>query len=168
MSGIFAAGWQQRWKESSWKEEEGARGKWEHSAGEWFGHEEDDKGIRTTEDYRFYTLWSEFPEFTNKGKDLVLQVWIAKLSFGSCSARPSEECMLSPTPPPPLSLLGHSFHVPESLLCKACSPRLRVMKSICGLLLTKPCGLLLLQFSVKHAQKIDCGGGYIKLLPAGR
>jgi hypothetical protein len=66
--------WQKRWKESSWKEEEGARGKWEHSAGDWFGHEHDDKGIRTTEDYRFYTLWSEFPEFTNKGKDLVLQV----------------------------------------------------------------------------------------------
>lgn len=26
---------------------------------------------------------------------------------------------------------------------------------------------LVLQFSVKHAQKIDCGGGYIKLLPSG-
>lgn len=26
---------------------------------------------------------------------------------------------------------------------------------------------LVLQFSVKHEQKIDCGGGYIKLLPAG-
>eukprot|EP00884_Botryococcus_braunii_P021515 jgi/Botrbrau1/8047/Bobra.13_2s0016.1 len=90
----FNDGWQSRWKESSWKEEEGARGKWEHSAGDWFGHEHEDKGIRTSEDYRFYTLWSEFPEFTNKGKDLVLQ------------------------------------------------------------------------FSVKHAQKLDCGGGYIKLLPA--
>lgn len=26
---------------------------------------------------------------------------------------------------------------------------------------------LVLQFSVKHEQKIDCGGGYIKILPAG-
>merc|ERR1719361_2320310 len=26
---------------------------------------------------------------------------------------------------------------------------------------------LVLQFSVKHGQKIDCGGGYIKLFPAG-
>lgn len=25
---------------------------------------------------------------------------------------------------------------------------------------------LVVQFSVKHPQKIDCGGGYIKLLPA--
>ncbi len=26
---------------------------------------------------------------------------------------------------------------------------------------------LIVQFSVKHAQNIDCGGGYIKLLPSG-
>nr|ACO54851.1 calreticulin [Amorphochlora amoebiformis] len=26
---------------------------------------------------------------------------------------------------------------------------------------------LVIQFSVKHAQKIDCGGGYVKLFPAG-
>jgi hypothetical protein len=25
-----------------------------------------------------------------------------------------------------------------------------------------------LQFSVKHEQDIDCGGGYIKLIPASR
>ncbi len=77
--------WETRWKESSWKEEEGSRGKWEHAAGEWFGHEHEDKGIRTTEDYRFYTLWSEFPEFTNKGKDLVLQVWPCFLVVSSWS-----------------------------------------------------------------------------------
>ena len=27
---------------------------------------------------------------------------------------------------------------------------------------------LVLQFSVKHAQKMDCGGGYIKLIPTSR
>lgn len=27
---------------------------------------------------------------------------------------------------------------------------------------------LVVQFSVKHAQKLDCGGGYIKLLPTSR
>ncbi len=27
---------------------------------------------------------------------------------------------------------------------------------------------LVVQFSVKHAQKLDCGGGYIKLIPTSR
>ncbi|RRT81324.1 hypothetical protein B296_00009239, partial [Ensete ventricosum] len=49
-------------------------------------------GIQTAEDYRFYAISAEFPEFSNKDKSLVLQ------------------------------------------------------------------------FSVKHEQKLDCGGGYIKLL----
>lgn len=49
-------------------------------------------GIQTSEDYRFYAISAEFPEFSNKEKTLVFQ------------------------------------------------------------------------FSVKHEQKLDCGGGYIKLL----
>lgn len=49
-------------------------------------------GIQTSEDYRFYAISAEFPEFSNKDKNLVFQ------------------------------------------------------------------------FSVKHEQKLDCGGGYMKLL----
>lgn len=49
-------------------------------------------GIQTSEDYRFYAISAEFPEFSNKDKTLVFQ------------------------------------------------------------------------FSVKHEQKLDCGGGYMKLL----
>ncbi|CAL5378598.1 unnamed protein product [Camellia sinensis] len=53
------------------------------------------KGIQTSEDYRFYAISAEFPEFSNKDKTLVFQ------------------------------------------------------------------------FSVKHEQKLDCGGGYMKLLSSG-
>jgi len=49
-------------------------------------------GIQTSEDYRFYAISAEYPEFSNKDKTLVFQ------------------------------------------------------------------------FSVKHEQKLDCGGGYMKLL----
>ena len=49
-------------------------------------------GIQTSEDYRFYAISAEYPEFSSKDKTLVLQ------------------------------------------------------------------------FSVKHEQKLDCGGGYVKLL----
>ena len=51
-----------------------------------------DSGIQTSEDYRFYAISAEFPEFSNKDQTLVFQ------------------------------------------------------------------------FSVKHEQKLDCGGGYMKLL----
>ena len=52
-------------------------------------------GLRTTEDFRFYTASASFPEFSNKDKPLVIQ------------------------------------------------------------------------YSVKHEQSLDCGGAYIKLYPAG-
>jgi len=83
------------WVVSDWKQKEGSAGKWEWSAGPFYGDAEHDKGIRTSEDYRFYTASKEFTEFSSKGKTLVLQ------------------------------------------------------------------------YSVKNPQNIDCGGGYIKILPAG-
>lgn len=64
--------------------------------GAFYGDAEEDKGIQTSEDAKFYALSSKIAKpFSNEGKDLVLQ------------------------------------------------------------------------FSVKHEQDIDCGGGYIKLLPDG-
>jgi calreticulin len=91
----FDDGWESRWVKSTFKEAEGTQGKWEVSAGKYFGDEKEEKGLRTTTDARFYQISAAFPEFSNKGKDLVLQ------------------------------------------------------------------------YSVKHEQNIDCGGGYIKLMPKG-
>jgi len=87
-------GWEKRWVKSTAKEAEGSQGKWEISAGSIYNDAEADKGLRTTEDARFYQITAEFPEFSNKGKTLVVQ------------------------------------------------------------------------YSVKHEQNIDCGGGYLKILPA--
>jgi calreticulin len=90
----FDGDWEKRWVPSTFKEAEGTQGKWDVSAGKFYGDAEADKGLRTTQDARFYQISAEFPEFSNKNKDLILQ------------------------------------------------------------------------YSVKHEQKIDCGGGYIKILPA--
>ncbi|KAM1038648.1 hypothetical protein ACFX13_034039 [Malus domestica] len=87
----FEDGWDKRWVKSDWKREEGLAGEWNYTSGKWNG-DANDKGIQTSEDYRFYAISAEFPEFSNKDKTLVFQ------------------------------------------------------------------------FSVKHEQKLDCGGGYIKLL----
>ncbi|KAK9084324.1 hypothetical protein Scep_030795 [Stephania cephalantha] len=84
-------GWEKRWVKSDWKKDENMAGEWNYTAGKWNG-DSDDKGIQTSEDYRFYAISAEFPEFSNKDKTLVFQ------------------------------------------------------------------------FSVKHEQKLDCGGGYMKLL----
>nr|VDD08103.1 unnamed protein product [Brassica rapa] len=87
----FDDGWENRWVKSEWKKDDQAAGEWNHTSGNWSG-DANDKGIQTSEDYRFYAISAEFPEFSNKDKTLVFQ------------------------------------------------------------------------FSVKHEQKLDCGGGYMKLL----
>ncbi len=77
---------------SDWKK--GELGSWKHTAGEWYGNKDDDRGLQTSQDARFYAISSTFPQFSNEGKDLVVQ------------------------------------------------------------------------FSVKFPQQIDCGGGYIKIFPS--
>jgi len=91
----FDGSYADRWVVSDWKEADGAKGAFVHTAGEFYGDAEADKGLQTSEDARFYATSSKLAKpFSNEGKDLVLQ------------------------------------------------------------------------FSVKHAQKIDCGGGYIKIFPS--
>ena len=71
-------------------------GTWKHTAGEWYG-DENDKGIQTGEDARFYGISTKLDKpFVSKDKTLVIQ------------------------------------------------------------------------YAVKHEQKLDCGGAYIKLLPGGK
>lgn len=41
---LLAGTWEKRWKQSSWKESSGEAGKWEFTAGEWYGDAEKDKG----------------------------------------------------------------------------------------------------------------------------
>merc|ERR1712137_661839 len=84
--------WTDRWVESASKGSDA--GNWVHTAAK-FAIDENDKGIKTGTDYRFYQLSSMFEEFSNKDEDLVFQ------------------------------------------------------------------------FSIANEQRLDCGGGYIKLLPAG-
>jgi calreticulin len=83
------------WIPSDWKDADSATGKFEWSAGQYFKDAEEDKGLRTSEDYRFFTASAKFDDFSNKDKKLIIQ------------------------------------------------------------------------YSVKHEQNIDCGGAYIKLYPAG-
>lgn len=80
---------------SDWKKDEGTSGDFVLTAGKWFGDEQNDRGIQTSEDARFYAVSADMgATFSNEGKTLVLQ------------------------------------------------------------------------FSAKHEQKLDCGGGYIKLMPS--
>jgi len=90
----FDGKWEDRWVLSDWKKS-GEAGEFKLSAGDYYGDAQADKGLMTTQDARFYDISAKFPEFSNKGSDLVIQ------------------------------------------------------------------------FSVKNTQKIDCGGGYVKVFPAG-
>uniref|UniRef100_A0A8C4WVK0 Calreticulin n=1 Tax=Eptatretus burgeri TaxID=7764 RepID=A0A8C4WVK0_EPTBU len=84
-------GWQNRWVQSTFKSD---YGKFELTAGKFYGDAEKDKGLQTSQDARFYALSTRFEPFSNEGKTFIMQ------------------------------------------------------------------------FTVKHEQKIDCGGGYVKLFPS--
>ncbi|VDN20431.1 unnamed protein product [Gongylonema pulchrum] len=82
--------WEKRWIVSKHKDD---YGKWILSHGQFYGDAVKDKGLKTSQDARFYSIASKFEKgFSNRGKTLVIQ------------------------------------------------------------------------FSVKHEQDIDCGGGYVKLM----
>ncbi|CAL1548649.1 unnamed protein product [Lymnaea stagnalis] len=68
----FADGakWTERWVESKHKSD---IGKFELSAGKFYGDEEREKGLKTTQDARFYGLPAKFDKFSNEGKTLVVQ-----------------------------------------------------------------------------------------------
>jgi len=86
----FDDGWENRWVESTHKGSEAGKFKW--SAGNYYSDPNEDKGIQTSQDARFYGLSAKFDKpFSNEGKTLVIQ------------------------------------------------------------------------FTVKHEQEIDCGGGYVKV-----
>jgi len=62
---------------SSWVQstarDAGERGAIELSAGKWVTDEKAERGLRTSEDARFYVYSKTFPEFSNKDKNLVIQ-----------------------------------------------------------------------------------------------
>jgi len=94
-SETFSGDWESRWVKSKSKESEGTQGPWKVSHGKFYNDAEEDKGLQTGTDARFYQISAKFSPFSNKGKKLIVQ------------------------------------------------------------------------YSVKHEQNIDCGGGYLKLLPSG-
>jgi len=70
----FDDSYTERWVESSWKKSSGEAGDFEHTAGEWYGDAEKDKGLKTTQDARFYTTAAPISKpFSNEGKTLVVQ-----------------------------------------------------------------------------------------------
>nr|APA33866.1 seminal fluid protein [Nilaparvata lugens] len=63
--------WESTWEYSEHPGKE--FGKFKRSSGKFFNDEEKDKGIQTSEDFRFYALSRKFQAFSNKDKPLVIQ-----------------------------------------------------------------------------------------------
>jgi len=72
-SETFDDAWESRWVKSTWKESEGTQGKWELAAGKWSKDEKEDRGIKTSEDSKFYGISAAFDSFSNDGKELIVQ-----------------------------------------------------------------------------------------------
>ena len=60
-----------KWVQSTHKGAEA--GKFEWTAGKFYGDADKDKGIQTSQDAKFYALSTEFKPFSNKDKPLVVQ-----------------------------------------------------------------------------------------------
>lgn len=64
-----------RWQKSSWKQADGTAGEFKLTAGKWYGDAEEDKGIQTGPDSKFFATYAEMAKAVDTtGKDLVLQV----------------------------------------------------------------------------------------------
>lgn len=65
--------WLIRWVQSEFSGKE--FGKFDWTAGKWYGDVDKDKGIKTSEDARFYGISAKFEDskFSNDGKDLIVQ-----------------------------------------------------------------------------------------------
>merc|ERR1712029_1263944 len=58
---------------SKWKDSEGTQGKWTTATGKWFKDEQEDTGIQTGEDSKFFGISASFDSFSNAGKELIIQ-----------------------------------------------------------------------------------------------
>jgi len=72
-SETFDDDWESRWVTSTWKESEGAQGKFQLAAGKWSKDEKEDRGIQTSEDSKFFGAAAQFDTFSNAGKELIIQ-----------------------------------------------------------------------------------------------
>merc|ERR1712232_530772 len=72
-SETFGDGWESRWTASKWKDSEGTQGKWVAATGKWSTDEEEDLGIQTGEDSKFFGIAAGFDSFSNEGKDVIIQ-----------------------------------------------------------------------------------------------
>ena len=56
----FGEGWKDRWVVSDWKKDEGTNGKWGWSHGDFYGDNQEDKGLTTKQDARHYGISAKF------------------------------------------------------------------------------------------------------------
>jgi calreticulin len=67
----FGAGWEDRWTKSTFKGSDA--GDFVLSAGKYFNNAETDKGLKTSQDAKFYGISAPFATFSNKDKKLIIQ-----------------------------------------------------------------------------------------------
>jgi calreticulin len=71
---VVAGSWESRWVHSAAKGSD--NGKFVLTAGKWYGNAEEDKGIQTSQDAKFYAISAQHNDFSNEGKDLVVQLQV--------------------------------------------------------------------------------------------
>ena len=153
---------------------DGSAGEFKWTAGKWFGDAAAGKGIQTGPDSKYFALYSELKKpFTNDKKDLVLQVRARVRRCSACpggvpialAAAPSLQCTPMVVTANDQGRSARQSSAPAWFGPNCTRPQPKWHQP---LLLLPPPFFPAPQFAVKHEQEIDCGGGYIKLIPASR
>jgi calreticulin len=142
---MCAGSWEQRWQKSSWKQSEGSAGEFKQTAGKWYG---DEKGKHLVMMLFCYVAGLDV-SWTMLLVQTQASIWQLKLLCDrdcGCVVTYCADKGIQTGPDSKYFALYSELKKP----------------------FTNDGKELVLQFQVKHEQDLDCGGGYIKLLPGSR
>ena len=81
----FSGDWQSRWVVSNWKRKEKQQGKWNVTVGAHYVDAEKNKGLRTTQDGKFYAISTRFDPISTTGKPLIIQYLVKNEQNWKCA-----------------------------------------------------------------------------------
>ena len=85
-----------RWTVSDWKKSESMQGSWVVSASQWFADENEDTGLQTAENSKFFGIASSIKSLSNEGKELIIQCQTKSSLCQASSSKP--RCPMQRTP----------------------------------------------------------------------
>ena len=85
-----------RWTVSDWKKSKAMQGSWVMSVSKWFADENEDTGLQTAENSKFFGIASSIEPFRNEVKELIIQYQANSSSCQASSSKPKRPMQRTP------------------------------------------------------------------------